>query len=60
MRKRFDQQYSLGRVAIEDTEIRYKSRAGGYKIASGLLEIYKTPQYNEEIFAILESYITKG
>lgn len=24
------------------------------------MEIYKTPQYNEEIFAILESYITKG
>jgi transposase, IS5 family len=60
MRKRFDQQYSLGRVAIEDTEIRINSRAGAYKIALALLEIYKTPQYNEEIFAILESYITKG
>ena len=60
MRKRFEQQYSLGRVAIEDTEIRYKSRAGGYKIALALREIYKTPQYNEEIFGILESYITKS
>ena len=60
MRKRFEQQYSLGRVAIEDTEIRIKSRAGAYKIALALLEIYKTPQYNEEIFTILESYITEG
>ena len=60
MRKRFEQQYSLGRVAIEDTEIRNNSRAGAYKIALAILEIYKTPQYSEEIFAILESYITKG
>jgi transposase, IS5 family len=60
MRKRFEQQHSLGRIAIEDTEIRHNSRAGGYKIALALLEIYKTPQYNEEIFAILEAYITKG
>jgi IS5 family transposase len=59
MRKRFEQQYSLDRVAIEDTEIRINSRAGAYKIALALLEIYKTPSYNEEIFAILESYITK-
>ncbi|MGB4960289.1 MAG: ISNCY family transposase, partial [Saprospiraceae bacterium] len=36
------------------------SRAGAYKIALALLEIYKTPQYNEEIFAILEAYINKG
>lgn len=60
MRKRFEQQYSLGRVAIEDTEIRINSRAAAYRIASALLEIYKTPEYNEQIFAILESYITKG
>lgn len=60
MRKRFEQQYSLGRVAIEDTEIRINSRAGAYKIALALLEIYKTPLYNEQIFTILESYITKN
>jgi transposase, IS5 family len=60
MRKRFEQQLSLGRVAIEDTEIRSNSRAGAYKIALALLEIYKTPAYNEQIFAILEDYITKG
>lgn len=60
MRKRFEQQYSLGRIAIEDTEIRFNSRAGAYKIALALLAIYKTPEYNEQIFAILESYITKG
>ena len=60
MRKRFEQQYSLGRVAIEDTVIRINSRAGAYKIALALLEIYKTPSYNEEVFAILESYITKN
>lgn len=60
MRQRFEQQYSLGRIAIEDTVVRVTSRAGAYKIASALLEIYKTPQYSEEIFAILESYISKG
>jgi len=60
MRKRFDQQKSFGRIPIEDTVIRMSSRAGAYKIGLALLEIYKTPEYSEEIFAILESYITKG
>jgi hypothetical protein len=48
------QQYSLGRVAIEDTEIRHNSRTAAYKIGLSLLEIYKTPEYNEQIFGILE------
>ncbi len=60
MRKRFVQQYSLGRVAIEDTEIRYNFRTAAYKIGLSLLEICKTPEYSEQIFVILEEYITKG
>ncbi|QMU65230.1 MAG: hypothetical protein GKR88_13615 [Flavobacteriaceae bacterium] len=60
MRNRFDQQIVLGVKLIEDTPVLQKSRDDVPALLQALLEIYKTPEYNEQIFAILEDSIVKG
>jgi len=60
MRKRFEQQMELGRLQIIDTPVLEKSRDDVPALIQALLEIYKTPKYNEQIFEILEKKIVKG
>lgn len=60
MRNRFDQQTTLGFLLIEDTPVLQKSRDDVPALLTALLAIYKTPEYNQQIFAILEDSIVKG
>jgi len=57
MRKRFEQQYSLGGLKIEDTEVNLKSRDAFAKLILALKEIYTNIQYNNQIFNVLEDSI---
>jgi hypothetical protein len=60
MRKRFEQQTSIGQVLIEDVQIRLKSRDAIDELMAALQKIFLTPTYNEQIFEILESKLNKG
>lgn len=58
MRKRFEQQLSIGRLLIEDTEIPTSKRSGALPgLCAALKEIYVTPEWNEKVFKVLESKI---
>jgi hypothetical protein len=57
MRKRFEQQLSIGQIPIEDTFISPKSKNALDELLVALKEIYCNPEYNEKIFSILEKYI---
>ena len=59
MRNRFEQQTKLGVKLIEDTPVLQKSRDDVPALIKALLAIYKIPEYNEQIFAILEDLIVK-
>ena len=61
MRKRFEQQFVLGRLPINETPIPKGMRGGALpKLVAALKEIYVTPKWNERVFEILESKITAG
>ena len=61
MRKRFEQQYALGRLRIEDTPIPIQKRSGKLpELCAALREIFISPQMNAKIFEILEKKISKG
>jgi IS5 family transposase len=61
MRKRFEQQMTLGRLPISETEIPTKKRSGALPgLCAALKEIFTTPEWNEKVFKILESKITEG
>lgn len=61
MRKRFDQQFVLGRLLINETPITTGKRGGALpKLTAALKEIYITPKWNERVFEILEEKILKG
>ena len=61
MRKRFEQQMTLGRLPIGETEIPTKKRSGALpKLCAALKEIFITPKWNEKVFEILEAKITAG
>jgi hypothetical protein len=60
MRKRFEQQLSLGQILIEDVQIRLKSRDSIDELMAALQKVFLTPSYNEQIFEILESKISNG
>jgi hypothetical protein len=61
MRKRFEQQMTLGRLPIGETEIPTKKRSGALpKLCAALKVIFITPEWNEKIFQILEAKITEG
>ena len=56
MRKRFEQQLSIGRKLIQDTEIPTAKRSGALPgLCAALKEIYVTPKWNERVFEVLES-----
>ena len=61
MRKRFEQQMTLGRLPISKTPISTKKRSGALpKLCAALKEIFLTPEWNEKVFEILEAKITVG
>lgn len=60
MRKRFEQQMELGVKPIEETPVRVKSRDDIPALTKALLSIYTTPEYNEQIFSILEDKLLSG
>ena len=60
MRKRFEEQTSIGITPISEVEIRTKSRDEMPPILVALQKIFTTPELNEKIFSILEEKICKG
>jgi hypothetical protein len=60
MRKRFEQQIGLGQLLIQDTQFSLKSKDSLDALLAALKEIFVTVEYNEKIFSILESVISKG
>lgn len=59
MRKRFDQQISLGITPINEVKINIKSRDEMPPILVALQTIFITPALNEKVFFILEDKLTK-
>ncbi|MBA7531684.1 ISNCY family transposase ISCku10 [subsurface metagenome] len=58
MRKRFEQQMTIGRLPIGETEIPTKKRSGALPgLCAALKEIFITPKWNERVFEILEAKI---
>jgi len=61
MRKRFEQQMTIGRLPISETEVPTKKRSGALPgLCSALKEIFTNPKWNEKVFEILEAKITEG
>ncbi len=61
MRKRFEQQYVLGQLRIEDTPIPTQKRSGALPgLCAALREIFISPEWNVKIFKILEKKISSG
>jgi hypothetical protein len=61
MRKRFEQQLTLGRIPIGNTKITIKKRSGALPgLCVALKEIFVIPEWNEKVFEILEAKITSG
>jgi hypothetical protein len=59
MRKRFEQQFVLGQIPIDEVEIPVKGRDSIYELMAGLKKIFITPEYNQRIFEILEAKLNK-
>lgn len=58
MRKRFEQEITIGRLLIQDTIIPTKKRSGALPgLCAALKEIYLSPKWNEKVFQILENKI---
>ncbi len=60
MRKRFEQQISLGQTPISEVRIITKTRDALPALMHSLQKIFITPKYNEWLFTILEDKILKG
>ena len=61
MRKRFEQQLTLGRLSIKETEIPNTRRSGALpKLCAALKEIFISPKWNEQVFSLLEDSILAG
>lgn len=60
MRNRFTQQLTIGILPIEKTVVSLKLKDPLTELLAALLELYKTPEYNEKIFSLLENYLMKG
>jgi IS5 family transposase len=57
MRKRFEQQLSIGQSPISETKIKSKSKYSLDELLAALKAIYCTEEYNERIFSLLEKHI---
>ena len=61
MRKRFEQQLTIGRLLIQDANIPTAKRSGALPgLCAALKEIFVTPKWNEKVFEILEKSILSG
>ena len=60
MRKRFEQQLTLGIKPISETPVLLNCRDDVPALVFSLLKIYNMPKYNKRIFRILEERILKG
>lgn len=61
MRKRFEQQMTLGTIPIGETKITTKKRSGKFpELCAALKEIFITPKWNERVFEILEAKVVAG
>lgn len=60
MRKRFEQQISIGQKLIEDVVVDTKCRDAFPKLVMALKKLYTTAEYNERLFVILEDKVLKG
>lgn len=60
MRKRFEQQMTMGITPISEVKIRTKSRDEMPPILVALQTIFITAELNEKVFSILEDKICKG
>lgn len=60
MRKRFEQQHEIGLKLISETKFPVKSRDEFPALVTALVELFNTPEYNDNIFRILESKINKN
>jgi IS5 family transposase len=58
MRKRFEQQTTLGILPVADVKINTKSRDELPPVLVALQQIFITPELNEKIFLLLEAKIT--
>ncbi|MCK5279936.1 MAG: ISNCY family transposase, partial [Cyclobacteriaceae bacterium] len=58
MRKRFEQQLSIGQLPISETKISIKSKNALDELLAALKAIYCHSEYNEKIFSLLEKHIT--
>jgi hypothetical protein len=59
MRQRFEQQMSIGGIAIKDVQFPLKSRDELPAVLKALQYIFITPELNEQVFALLEQKIVK-
>ena len=61
MRNRFEQQLTIGRLPIEETEIPTSKRSGALPgLCAALKEIFVTPEWNSRVFKILDNAILFG
>lgn len=61
MRKKFDQQLSIGRLLIQDTEVPIAKRSGPLSgLCAALKEIFVILMWNERVIKILKDKITSG
>lgn len=60
MRQRFEQQISIGGIAIKDVQFPLKSRDELPPVLKALQYIFVTAELNEQVFALLEDKICKG
>ncbi|MDA3822688.1 MAG: hypothetical protein PF450_08795 [Bacteroidales bacterium] len=61
MRKRFEQQMTLGTIPIGETKITITRRSSKLpELCAALKEIFTTPEWNERVFNILESKVMAG
>lgn len=58
MRKRFEQQLTIGSIPIGDTIVPTKKRSGALPgLCAALKEIFVSPKWNEKVFEMLENKI---
>ena len=60
MRKRFEQQFTLGQRPIEDLPISGKQTGKLIELIAALKTIYCTPEYNKKIFSVLEGHLMRN
>jgi len=58
MRKRFEQQYVIGQLQIQDTIINPKRKSALDELCAALKEIYCNEGYNEQVLSILENSLS--